>query len=221
MHIGLVVAHETAGRDIGQHQRARTEPHEIAAAGQKILDDFSDRCRRHMMVGADAGHGVTDRFGALKLQLPTVQRRAHAGSARIKLVMAGHMDDADHRLTLVENGDRDAPVRHSMDERAGAVDRINHPGITAVATGQPVFLAEKNIGGKGLARSFPDQVLDVAISDRHHILRVALDLDDQRITLLVITERQLASLDGDGFRQFVAFDDLVLFRCHGAFLTQR
>ena len=51
MHIGLVIADEAAGGDVGKHQRAGTVADEVAARFQEILDHLADEGRRHIIVG--------------------------------------------------------------------------------------------------------------------------------------------------------------------------
>ena len=214
MHVGLVVSNQPPSRDIGEHQRTRTVADEVAAGRQKILDHFGDKGRCHVVVGADAGDGVADGSGRVKGQHPSIERRALAGGPGIEFIVAGRVDDADHRFVVMQNGDRDAPVRHAVDERAGAVDRIDYPGIAGIATGKTVFLTQKSVVRMDFRDASANEVLHLAIGNGNNVLRVALGFNHQRFASVVIVERDGACFLGDGLCQGKTDVEPGDLRCH-------
>jgi hypothetical protein len=82
----------------------------------------------------------------------------------IGFTVAWRDDDTGDRLCVLHQADRDAPVGHAIDEGAGAVDRVDHPGKGRASRLKPIFLAQHAIIGKGPGDPATDQHLDLAIS---------------------------------------------------------
>ncbi len=154
---------------------------------------------RHIVIGTDTRHRVTDCAARVQNQFLAVKRRAETFGRGIKLVKARSLDYANDRLSVFKNGNGNAPVWHAVDERTGAVDRIHDPGVARNAVIQPVFLPQKAILRKDFRHTGANELFDVPVSNRYHILRVALGFDNQCFTPLEIVESLRARLARDLF----------------------
>ena len=197
VEVGFVVPDKPPRRDVSEHQRARAVADEAAAGLQKPADDRADLLGRHAQACADAGHPVLHRASGVDPQRLAVQRRAAMLRGDVEFVMAGREDDADDGRVVFQNRDRDAPVRHAVQKRRGAVDRVHGPDIGRAAFDEPVFFAQKAIVGKGRANGVANDLLDLPVGDRHHVLRVALAFDGQRVAVEVVEQRTRPSRAGD------------------------
>ena len=104
-----------------------------------------------------------------------IEEGAAAGMGREHLVGDRVVEEADHRLAVGDQADRDAPVADAAKEVGGAVDRVDDPEQRPLLA-QPAFLAKEGIVGEGRRHALDDQVLGLLVGDRNEILE-ALPLD--------------------------------------------
>jgi hypothetical protein len=97
-----------------------------------------------------------------------------SGAGDVAFVQQWHVDDPEHGLASLEQGERDRAQGASLDEVGGAVDRVEHPHPRWLHAAAGLLAEERDVGGvrqRGL-----DMCLDLEINARGV---VAVALGDQ------------------------------------------
>ena len=104
-----------------------------------------------------------------------------AAVARVKEIACIRIkNNADHRFTPVQDGNRDAPGIHAVHKTRCAVDRVYHPHEVGVDGLMPILLAEKTVGRESLMNVPTDKALDITVGGADLILH-PFELDNQLV----------------------------------------
>src|SRR5690606_38535701 len=120
--------------------------------------------------------------------------RAGATRGDEQLVAQRVEDHAVQRLRPLAQRDRDAPVRDAVEVVAGAVERVDHPGVAAgaaVALLRAAFLAEDGVVGIGPAQLLDDRLLGQAV-DLAGVVHAALLGHVQRVEPVHVAHQDVA-----------------------------
>ncbi|MNS89445.1 hypothetical protein D3C72_1234590 [compost metagenome] len=210
MHVGFVIAHQPSCRHPGQHHGAGTVAEETAAHGGDCGGNFADAFRFNIAVGTKTGDVVL--HGALRIhpQWFAVEGSPRAARGLKTLLLAGGNNYADHRLAQMDHRHGHAPVRHAVNEWAGAVDRIHHPGVTGIAGLQAKLFAQKTVLRELAGDVFTDQQFNLAIGNRNHVLRIAFGFNHQALAAVKIIQRLGSGFAGRLFCQRQALGNLFV-----------
>lgn len=92
-----------------------------------------------------------------------VQECAHPLRGPHALAQHRHVYDSDHGTALVEQGEQRPEERHSMDERLGAVDGIDHPLEPGFRLRDSMLLPDHAMVGAQFGETPPHQGLRFAV----------------------------------------------------------
>jgi hypothetical protein len=154
-----------------------------------------DDARRNAQAGPNAEQAGLDVAVLLDADWAAVEERPLAFLRGKQFVDAWRVDQAEQRLRTAHQGHRDAPARHAMQERAGAVDRIDHPGVARSAFSQSEFLAQKTVVRECFGDAGAQQRFYLAVGHADDILPVGLGFDVERRKVVEIGQRQRAGFE--------------------------
>ena len=172
----LIVAKQAAGRDIGDHQRARTVADKHATGGQQPAEKInSGRGRRSRRI-ADTDHPAGETVGVAGAKRLPVKGGAGTLTRGEHLVGIGVVDNADHGFIAHNVGDGHAPDRNARNETGGAVDRIDDPQPLTIAPliAYAAFLSEKPVLGEARRQAVADHRLYRDVRLACHVLSALL-----------------------------------------------
>src|SRR5690606_5561044 len=157
LHAGLEVAVQAPGGHVGQVQGGGTGAAHVLRYGQHLAQAVElgggAAALARVEAGGDAGAGQVLAFGHADALL--VELGAPAAGGGEQLVAQRIEDHPVQRLGTLAQRDRDAPVGEAAQVVAGAVQRIDDPGVAAAAAAAlllAVFLAQHRVVGVGAAQ---------------------------------------------------------------------
>src|SRR5690606_8394680 len=165
---GVEVGVAAAGGAPGQVERGRAGAAYVLGVLPRLLEAVQVRVETGALARRGAGdeHGAGQVFALGDANALVVELGAGAARGDEQFVAQRVEDHAVQRLGAFAQGDRDAPVRNAVQVVAGAVERVDHPGVAAgaaVALLRAAFLAEDGVVGIGAPQFLDDRFFGQAV----------------------------------------------------------